>query len=321
MMNRRAVVTGLVAIGGLPIPTQAQVASPAGKIGYLHSATISPGHLTRTILEKAWRDLGYVEGQTVLLRSGERDPQRLPRLVEELIGLGTGVLIVVGADAVLAAARVTRTHPIVAIDLETDSVRSGLVERYARPGGNVTGLFLDQPALADKWIELLREAVPGLERVALLWDPSAGSTQQLEIAKEVAGRFNLEVVVVEVPITSDFERLLGQLAGGWRTGLILLTTPGSGLAVSASIAHGLPMVSFLRGHARAGVLMTYGPNQEDYFPRAVALADKILRGDKPGDIPIERPARIEFVVNLKTAKALALTIPATLLARADEVIE
>jgi putative ABC transport system substrate-binding protein len=240
-----------------------------------------------------------------------------------LIGLGAGVLIVVGAVAVSAASRATRTTPIVAIDLETDPVRAGYAASYARPGGNVTGLFLDQPSIAGKWIDLLREAAPDIERLALLWDRGTG-TDQLEVAQAVARGKGFEAVVLELGTITDFDAALLALAGTPRSGIVQLSSPGFAVAAArfaaAARRHRLPTISFLKTYARQGVLMTYGPIQELYFPRAVSIADRIINGATAGDTPIEAPARFEFVINLKTAEAIGLPIAPKLLLRADEVL-
>jgi len=321
MIDRRGFGLGLGAATLLPVVARAR---PKGKIGYLHPVTIDPSHSTFSILKQAWDRLGYQEGLTVLVRSGEGDTEQLPRLVTDLIAQGVGVLIVVGADAVRAAARATTAVPIVAIDLETDPVLTGLVTSYARPGGNITGLFLDLPSLATKWIELMREAVPGLERVVFVWQPSTGRSQ-LDIALRAAEAAGLEAVVLDIELSDDFAAKFSRLAGPTWTGIIQLTFPGlATVAANYAVAaqrYRLPTIAFLRSVAKAGILMSYGPSQEAYFPRAVVIADTILGGGKVGDIPIERPSKFEFVINLKTAKALGLSIPPSLLARADEVIE
>jgi putative ABC transport system substrate-binding protein len=230
----------------------------------------------------------------------------------------------VGAEAVRAASQTTKTTPIVAIDLETDPVRAGYAASLGRPGGNVTGVFLDQPSIAGKWIDLLREAAPGIERLAILWDRGTG-VDQLEIAKAVARVKGFEAVVLELGAIKSFDEALRPLGGKPKTGIVQLSSPGFGVDAAAFAAaaqkHRLPAISYLKNYAQAGVLMTYGPIQELYFPRAVVLADKILKGDKPGDLPIEGPDRFELVINRKTAKAIGLTIPQSLLLRADEVIQ
>lgn len=298
--------------------------TPKGKIGYVHPVTVSPSHVTFAMLRKEWQRLGYVDGKTFLARSGDGNLERLPALIRELIENDVGVLVVVGADAVRAAAATTKTTPIVAIDMETDPVQTGLVASFARPGGNVTGLFLDLPSLATKWIELLREAVPGLERIAFAWQPSTGRTQ-LDVALNAARALGIEAIVLETLTTDDFASSFLHLAEPKRTGIILLTFPGlatvSNRYAAAAQSRGLPTMSFLGAATKDGILMSYGPSQEDYFPRAIQIADRILRGDRAGDLPIERPTKFEFVLNLKTAKALGLTVSPSLLARADKVIE
>lgn len=322
-MRRREFLTLVAALGG-GWPQSLRAGPLNGKIGYLHPVTISPSHITFSLLQREWRRLGYVDGETVFARSGEDDPHLLPKLVGELIDQGVGVLIVVGADAVRAAARVTAAVPIVAIDMETDPVQTGLIGSYARPGGNVTGLFLDMPALATKWIELMREMVPALDRIAFAWQPSTGRSQ-LDVALGVAKTLGIETTVLEFDISDDFAATLSGLTGPKQTAIIQLSFPGISTVAekfaAAAERYRLPAMSFLRVGARGGFLMSYGPSQEDYFPRAVQIADRILRGDKVSNVPIERPTKFEFVVNLKTARALGLAVPPTLLIRADEVIE
>ncbi len=321
MTGRRAFIRSVLGLIGAPYLAHAQTPRPAGKIGYLTLDPISSGG-NLLLLRPAWQRLGYVEGETMLLRFAERDAQRLPQLVAELIALKVGVLIVVGGEAVRIASRVTNVPPIIAIDQETDPIRSGLAASFARPGGNVTGLFMDQPSLAGKWIELLREAAPNIERVALLWDPGTGR-DQLEIGQAAARAKGLDTVVMEFSAVTDFDDALGGLGRRQRTGIVVLTSPRFPREIFAAAAqkYRLPSIAFQANQAHAGVLMSYGLNREVYFPRAVVLADKILKGEKPGDIPIEQPNKFEFVINLKTAKALGLTIPQSLLSRADQVIQ
>ncbi|MEO8133834.1 MAG: ABC transporter substrate-binding protein [Betaproteobacteria bacterium] len=321
-MDRRTLIRSALGLIGAPYLAYAQAPRPPGKIGFLALDPLSPSNATVSLLRPAWQRLGYVEGETMLLRFAERDAQRLPHLVAELIALKVGVLIVVGGEAVRIVSRVTRVTPIVALDLETDPVRSGLATSFARPGGNVTGLFMDQPSLAGKWIELLREAAPTIERVALLWDPATGR-DQLEIGQAGARAKRLETVVIEYSAVTNIDNALRDLGGQQRTGIVVLTSPRfpRGLFAAAAQKQRLPSISFQANQAHAGVLMSYGPNREAYFPRVVVLADKILRGEKPGDIAIEQPAKFELVINLRTAKALGLTIPQSLLLRADEVIQ
>ena len=325
-MRRREFITlfvGAAAVCPLaPQPLLAQ--APKGKIGYVHPVTISPSHVTFSMLHKEWQRLGYVEGETFLARSGEGNPERLPAIIRDLIKKDVGVLVVVGAEAVRVAAATTKTTPIVAIDMETDPVQTGLVTSFARPGGNITGLFLDLASLATKWIELMREAVPGLERIAFAWQPSTGRTQ-LDVALDAARALGVEAIVLETLPTDDFTNSFAHLTGPKRTAVILLTFPGlatvSARYAAAAQSRGLPTMSFLSAATNDGILMSYGPKQEEYFPRAIQIADRILRGDSVGDFPIERPTKFEFVLNLKTAKALGISVPPMLSVRADRVIE
>jgi putative ABC transport system substrate-binding protein len=317
-MRRRqfmAVAMGAVA---WPLPGRAQ---HPNKIGILN---LWAGATTVAVMRPAWQRLGYVEGQNVLLRAAQGEGRRFATLIAELMSEGIGVLIPVGAEAVRVASQTAAVVPIVAIDLETDPVRAGFARSIARPGGNITGLFLDLPSLAGKWIELLQELAPDVKRIALSWDPTTGR-DQLEVAKQAAAAKGLEVEVLEVGTRQDYEAAFKRLGDGRRTGLIQLSSPGFG-AVAASFAaaakkYNIPTIAFLKSYARANVLLTYGPNEEEYFPRAIAIADKILRGAKPAELPIELATKFELVINVKTATALGLTVPPSLLARADEVIE
>ena len=323
MTSRRVVVLGAAAAAALG-GARAQTTRPSRKIGYLHINSIAIDHPTLAVLRAQWGPLGYVEGDTVLLRAAGGDAKRLPALVQELIDQGVAAIIVVGAVAVRSAVRTTKSTPIVAIDLETDPVRARYAASFARPGGNVTGLFLDQPSIAGKWIDLLREAVPDLERLAILWDASTGG-DQLEIAKAACRARGFEAVVLELGQIANFDTALRPLAGRPRTGIVQLSSPGftsvAGSFADAAIKHRLPSISFLKTYTRFGVLMTYGPIQDSYFGRAAVYADRIVKGEKPGEMPIEAPDRFEFVINRATARALGLTIPPAVLLRADEVIQ
>lgn len=321
MIARRSVIAGGAA---LPVVAGAQTARPAGRIGYLHPRTADPNAVTVRVLRPSWQRLGYVEGDSMLLRGAGGDLARLPTLARELEAAGCGALIVVGPSAVRATAAAVPSMPIVAIDLETDPVRSGLAQNYARPGGMVTGLFLDQPSLAEKWIALLREAVPGIMRLAIVWDPST-TRDQLESALDAARLMRIEARTHEARTATEIEAAFARMDEPSGLGVVHLGSPGfasvAGVFVTAALRARVPTISFLRAYAVSGVMITYGPNQESYFPRAIVLADRILRGEKPGAIPIERPSRLELIINARTAAALGLDLPGTFLAQADEVIE
>jgi putative tryptophan/tyrosine transport system substrate-binding protein len=322
-MRRRTFLLWLSSIVWAPWSAGAQTSTAPPKIGYLHPATIDPDSPVIVTLRPRWRKLGYVEGETILLRSAQGDITRLPELVAELIARGVGVLIVVGPQAVRAARATTSTVPIVALDLETDPVKAGLIASWTKPGGNVTGLFLDQASLTGKWLELLREIAP-LKRVALVWDPNTGSGQ-LDAAKNAASSLGIDAVVLEVSRIDGIDAALATLGTGSTTGVMLL---GSPILVNpprhfadAALKYKLPTVSYFKPVAKAGGLLTYGANQETYFPRSIVMAHEILNGTKPGDMPIERPDHYELVINLKAARTLGLNVPQTLQFAADEVIE
>jgi putative ABC transport system substrate-binding protein len=321
-LKRRELITLLGGAVAWPLAVRAQ--SAPHKIGYLHPATIAPDSALLSILRPKWRELGYVEGETILLRTAAGDVTRLPDLIKELVGLGSGVLIMVGPQAVRAAHATAPTTPVIGIDLETDPIRAGFIQSWAKPGGNVTGMFLDQASLAGKWVELLKEVEPRLARIALAWDPTT-VPDQMDAANGAAHALGIDTLVLKVERPQEFETVLARLGSESATGLILL---GSPLLVNpphffadAALKLKLPSVTFYKPIARAGGLMTYGANQETYFPRAISMADEILKGAKPGDIPVERPTRYELVINLKTAKALGLTIPLIMQMTADDVIE
>jgi putative ABC transport system substrate-binding protein len=188
----------------------------------------------------------------------------------------------------------------------------------------VTGLFLDQPSLAEMWIALLREAVPRITRLAVVWDPST-TRDQLDSALDAARLMRIEAQMYEARTASEIESVFARMGEPRDLGVVHLGSPGFASVVdifaAAALHHRVPTISFLRTYAVSGVLITYGPSQERYFPRSLVLADRILRGEKPGTIPIERPSRLELVVNTRTASALGLELPTNLLAQVDEVIE
>jgi putative ABC transport system substrate-binding protein len=233
------------------------------------------------------------------------------------------VLYAVGPAAVRAATQATSTVPIVAMDLESDPVASGWARSLARPGGNVTGLFLNFPELAGKWLQLLRDADPGVHAVGILWDSATGSTQ-LDAVKVAAQSFRMDLSVLPVRTADDFDDAL-------RTGLkdgvkavVVLSSPvfdvNSARVAALTSRNRLPAISAFREFTDAGGLMAYGPDLKEFFRRSALYVAKIIEGAKPGDLPIEQPTKFQLVINLKTAKALGLTIPPSLLLRADEVI-
>jgi len=303
---------------------RAQGANVRRRIGFLHSSSLGAGAASLSVLRPLWAQLGFVEGETVLLRAPEGHPSRLPGLVDELMRAEVQVIITLGRPATLAAA--ARMAPVVAIDMETDPIRAGLARSVARPGGTVTGLFLDQPSLAAKWIDLLREAVPHADQVVLLWDPRTGR-DQIEVAQAHAARRGLQHVTVDWLAAGGPDAALAPFAGT-SSGIIVLNVLGFSARAAefggAALRYRLPMLAFARFHRAApapGLLMSYGVEQRNYYARSMVFVDRILAGTPPGELPIELPTRYELTLDLRTARVLGVTFPVTLLAQADEVLE
>jgi putative tryptophan/tyrosine transport system substrate-binding protein len=329
-MDRRAFIGTLA--GGLvagPLAAEAQQAAKIARIGYLAADLTVSRHMNEAF-RQGLRDLAYVEGRNVVIeyRDAEGKPERLPALAAELVGLKADVIVASDTPAALAAKQATRTLPIVFIGAG-DPVTSGLISSLARPGGNVTGLSLLAPELRGKRLELVTQAVPGVSRVAVLWQPGGlgertGKDQLKEV--EVAARaLGVRLQVVEARGPADFDRAFSDMTRA-RAGA--LTVLGSAMfanerrrLVDLAAKHRLPGVYGFREYVDAGGLMAYGPNVADLFRRAATYVDKILKGTKPGDLPVEQPTKFELIINLKTAKALGLTIPQSVLGRADEVIQ
>lgn len=286
----------------------------------------SPPLVAVGALQQGLRDSGYVEGQSVALeyRYGSGKPETLPALALELVKLPVDVLLAIGSPSLKAAKSVAGTLPIVAIDLESDPVASGLVTSLARPGGSITGLFLDFADMTGKWLELLTEAVPGVRSAAVLWDATTGPFQvQAITAAAKIPSIDLEVVKFQQAAEID-----AALAGAMKRGpaaLILLSSPvvflESARIAKFTRANRLPAISMFSAFPHAGGLMSFGPNLPLFFRRSGLLVHKILRGAKPAEIPLERPTTFELVVNMNAARALGLRTPQSILVRADRVIE
>jgi putative ABC transport system substrate-binding protein len=245
-------------------------------------------------------------------------------MAAELVSSNVNLIAAIGPAAVRTAQTATSVIPIVAIDLESDPVSSGFVASIARPGGNITGVFLDFPDFSTKWLEALKEGVPQLSNVAVLWDPATGPTQRnaLDVAAKALG---LSLTILEVRERADFATAFQSATQQRIGGAVILSSPlvGANTKLLAELAekHRLPAVTLFSDFARAGGLMAYGPNLLGIFRQCGVISAKILRGAKPAELPIEAPSKFEFVLNLKTAHLLELAMPASILLRADEVIE
>jgi putative tryptophan/tyrosine transport system substrate-binding protein len=280
----------------------------------------------REVFRQGLRELGYVEGKNLIIeyRYGEDKLERLPVLAEELVRLKVDVLVTSATTATLAAKDVTRTIPIVFLGV-SDPVAFGLVDSLARPGGNMTGFTNISAVLAGKRLELLKETIPKLSRVAVLWSPkSPGNAQQWKESQLPARELGLQLHSLEVSTNDKYEAAFKEATKA-RSGALVVTQ--SPLATSnrkqiadLAIKNRLPAIYGRGDYVESGGLMCYGPDQAEPFKRAAVFVDKILKGTKPADIPVEQPTKFEFIVNLKTAKQIGLTIPPNVLARADKVI-
>jgi ABC-type uncharacterized transport system substrate-binding protein len=324
MDRRRFLLTSLTGAVAAPLAAEAQQTRKVPRVGVLggQSPEISPPILA---LREGLRDLGYVEGQNIAIewRWAQGKNERYPDLAAELVKLKVDIIVAPTSAGAQAAQRATRTIPIV-MGFVSDPVALGLVANLARPGGNITGLAVPTPEMAGKRLQLLREVAPTLARIAVFNDPS-GPSPDLRGTEAAARALGVQLHVWEVRSSGDIDRAFTTIARERATGIIILSG-GSLFTHRAQIAqlaakHHLPTSAWTREFTEAGCLMSYGANQADVARRAAAFVDKILKGAKPGDLPVEQPTTFELVINLKTAKALGLTIPPSLLARADQVID
>ena len=323
-----AIAALLLAVATVGPPADAQQASKTAKIGILSATTpaaLAPGV---EAFKQGLRELGWVEGKSFVLevRYGEGKVERLSELARELVALKMDVIVTPADLSIAAIKRETQTIPIV-MALSSDPVGAGFVASLARPGGNITGLSNISPELSGKRLELLREAVPGLSRVALLWNPDVrGAVLDYKEAASAARSLRVEVKSVEASRAEDLDRAFSTITS-WRAQALML--PGInpvGFANRAQIVsfaqrNRLPSMFPTKEYVDSGGLMSYGPSLVDLFRRAAGYVDKILKGAKPADLPVQQPTKFELVINLKTAKALGLTLPQSLLRRADDVIQ
>jgi len=326
-----AALTIAIALVGLfnPVAAEAQQVAKVARIGYLAGSLAANPHLPEAF-RQGLRDLGYIEGRNLVIeyRSPEGKPERLPALAAELVALKVDVIVAGGTPQALAAKQATRTLPIV-FAAAADPITSGLVTSLARPGGNVTGLSQLAPELVGKRLELLKQAVPGVSRVAVLWQPGGmGERMDKDMLKEAnlaARALGVQPQFIEARGPDDFDRAFSDMTRARAGALTVLTSPmlfseRRRLADLAAKTR-LPTVFPWREGVDAGGLMAYGANAADVYRRVATYVDRILKGTKPAELPVEQPTKFELVINLKTAKVLGLTIPPSLLARADHVVE
>jgi putative ABC transport system substrate-binding protein len=325
MIDRRTFVSALVAaLGPAPLAVLAQPAR-ARRIGFLGNGNAATGASQTDAFRQGLRELGWIEGRNVTIeyRWADGRPEVLPNLVNEIVQSGVDVIVLSGPIAMQAARKATRTIPIVFVVL-IDPVSMGLVQSLAHPGGNMTGLASQFEELITKQLQLLKEALPHLSRVALLHH-SASAPSILAAAELAAKSLGLTIARLAVNNEAEFEDAF-KAARNERAGAVhVLPSPYLGARrarlIALAASYRLPAFYELALYVRDGGLMSYGPSTNDLYGRSASYVDRILKGAHPGDLPIERPARFELVINRKTAAALGLTIPQTLLQRADEVIE
>jgi putative tryptophan/tyrosine transport system substrate-binding protein len=329
-VDRRAFVAGTLGLLAAPLAVEAQPATKIHRIGFLGSGSASGDPRTRDAFREGLRELGWVEGQNLVIeyRFAEGRPDRLRDLAAELVRLKVDVIAAGPTPPVLAAKKATGTVPIVGMSL-TDPVGLGLVASLARPGGNVTGVAYGVGMETfGKGLELLKETVPPVRRVAILSNPES-PTQPLLITsvKSAARSLGLELRLLDVRGPTQFDGAFAAMARDGAEALFVQTDPAYLLpGAAAQLADlaakfRLPSMHAQRAAVEAGGLMSYGPSIVALYRRGAVLVDKILKGAKPADLPIEQPTKFELVINLKTAKTLGLTIPPSVLARTDEVIQ
>jgi len=314
-----------------PLVAETQQSAKVARIGLV--TTTSSEHPQRELSDafrRGLRELGYVEGQNIVIeyRSAQGRAERLPELFAELARRKVDLILVVGGTPMARAAKQANVQIPVIAPAMGDPAGDGVVASLARPGGNITGSTFLGPALVPKRIELLKEAIPGVARVAALWHPGAyGDRTMTEMLTETeaAGlKLGVQLQLLEARSASDFGQAFSAMMRERARALVVLPSPmfygEHTRIVDLALTNRLPAIFAFREAADAGALMSYGANLSDLFRRGAIQADKILRGAKPEDLPVEQPTKFEFIINLKTAKALGLTLPQSLLLRADEVI-
>jgi putative ABC transport system substrate-binding protein len=325
MMRRREIITLL---GGAavswPFVAHAQQARGVRKIGLLWPGASPPASPRLESFRLGLRQLGYIDGQNVAieLRYAERGLQQLPDLAAELVRLKVDVIVAFGDLGPRIAQRATATIPIVAIG--DDVLGAGLIAGLSRPGGNTTGLTILSPELSAKRLQLLQEIMPGMSRVAGLWDPTTG-TSQVTFSENAARSLKLKLQILEVRKLDDVAAAFRAARSGQAEALNVFSSPFLASLyreiIDLAVEYRLPAIYQWKEHAESGGLISFGPGLAAMFLQAAAIVVKLLNGAKAGDLPVEQPTKFELVVNLKTAKVLGLTIPPSMLAHADEVIE
>jgi ABC-type uncharacterized transport system substrate-binding protein len=329
-MRRREFVTVLGGAAACwPLGARAQQPEPMRRIGVLmnRAADDLEGQAGGAAFQQGLQQLGWSDGRNVRIdtRWGGDDVERERRYAEELIALAPDIILAAGSMSVTALQHVTRSLPIVFVGV-VDPVGTGFVDALARPGGNTTGFMLFEYSLSVKWLELLKQIAPSTTRVAVLRNPAnPAAIAEFVTIRSAAQPLGVEVSPINVQDAGEIERAVAAFARSANGGLILTGSAAVSvhrdLIIALAARYKLPAVCANRSNVTGGGLIFYGPDRIDQFRRAAGYVDRILKGEKPGDLPVQAPTKYELVVNLKTAKSLGLTIPDKLLALADEVIE
>jgi len=309
-----------------PLAARAQQLSGNRKIGVLHPGESTVVNMRIGAIRDGLNgpDQQRDSGVELVIRLADGDLSRLPALAKDLVNHRVESIVAAGPAAVKAAVDATTSIPVIAIDLESDPVASGFVMSLARPGRNVTGVFLDFPEFSAKCLQLLIEAVPGLAGVGIVWDPSTGSLQ-LKAVEAAAQGFGISAQTFEARRAADIAEAFYGLDRSRIQGVLLLSSPliagNPQLVADLAIRRNVPTISLFPDIARGGGLLGYGPELQDLYRQVGAMARKILQGAKLAELPVERPTRFHLVANLKTARLIGITLPPSILLRADEVIE
>jgi putative ABC transport system substrate-binding protein len=330
-MQRRQFITFLGgAAATWPLPARAQQSEQMRRIGVLQGGADTDDPRAQpniTAFLQALQQLGWTEGRNVKIdyRWPAGDADKVRKYAAELVALAPDIILAISTPSLVSLLQATRTVPIVFVGV-TDPVGAGFVESLSRPGGNATGFVLFDYSLSTKWLELLKEIAPGVKRAAVLRDPAITSgIGQWGAISSAAPSLGVEVSPVNVRDALEIERGVAAFARFGTGGLIVTGSPLSlihrDLIIALAARHKLPTVYFIRAFVAGGGLISYGPDLVDHSRRAAGYVDRILRGEKPANLPVQAPTKYELVINLKTAKALGLTIPPAVLGRADEVIE
>ena len=326
-MRRREFITLLgVTVATWPLAARAQQVPTVQKVGFLYPGPVTASSTRIAAFLDGLRDAGFRVPEEInfVAQIADGDPARLAPLAAELIEQKPDVIVTVGSPALRIVHSATATIPIVAHDLDTDPVISGVIASLGHPGGNVTGYFFGFQEFRMKWVEVLKEAIPNLTSVAVLWDPATGPSQ-VKAVEEAAGVLGVKLEILKTQRRDDIANAFAAATRLNVGAVLMLSSPVlmADLKMVADLAlkHKLPTVTFFGEFARAGGFMTYGPNLLDTYRQVGGMVGKVLHGVRPADLPAELPTKFELLLNLRTAKTLGLVIPQSVLLRADDVIE